>query len=166
MRKLVSLIAGLTLLFFVFAKKKEHSMLDPLLNTELTQEEVRTYRYLLALQEIYLGAPVDGSLNVAAICRYLDANQGAIFCTCGRWYPLSGGIKECLSLDDEMLDQNTDHHKLQTADHEDLQEQIRRWEAFRALYSQAVYAQSEVKVALKRVLAINLYYFSCNLAEG
>lgn len=144
-------------------------MLDPLIGTCLTSDQIRVYRYLLALQEISLGREIEHSLQVESILLYLQ-NVKASYCKCGRWFLEE--IKECLHQSDEYNHDKSLQHMLLIATPEELNRMIAEWELFRSRYYDTVnkggkFRDSNKATAfLTRRNTINMYYYAKNLIEG
>jgi hypothetical protein len=164
-------IIGCTIfiLSFVCTKKARTSMIDPLIGTSLTPEQIRTYRYLLALQEISLGREVDHTLQVEDILIYLQ-NIKAAYCSCGRWFLEE--IKECLHQSDEYNHDKASPHVVMVATPEHLNRMIADWELFRSRYYDSSNKGGRYKderkatAFLTRRNTINLFYYAKHLIEG
>jgi hypothetical protein len=168
-RTLIVIGCTLFLLSFVYKKARTSIMIDPLIGTSLTPEQIRTYRYLLALQEISLGRDVDHTLQVEEILIYLQ-NIRAAYCTCGRWFLEE--IKECLHQSDEYNQDKTSPHVVMVATTEHFNLMIAEWELFRSRYYDTSNKGGKYKderkatAFLTRRNTINLYYYAKHLIEG
>ena len=165
------LIVGCTILLlsFVCIKKVANTLLDPLIGTSLTTDQIRVYRYLLALQEISLGRAIDHTLQVESILLYLQ-NVRPAYCTCGRWFLEE--IKECLHQSDEYNHDKTLIHLMLIATPEHFNRQIAEWELFRSRYYETVNKggkfkdERKVTAFLTRSNTVKMYYYAKNLIEG
>lgn len=115
---------------------------DPLLGTDLDEQEIRLYRYLLALQTTSFGNRFNQPLSAELVRAFLS-RFGATKCSaCERYF--FSGVLYC-----------TVHGGTLTVkvSKQELDKQVEEWEEFRRALSQA----SRIKI--NRASAIRLYYY-------
>jgi hypothetical protein len=131
--------------------RKVPSMIDPLKDSGLTDEEIRRYRYLLALQDIteFGQKKIQASLAIDDIRDFLLKSTATQCPVCDRWY--FGSVRYCPA----------DHVTTREVNEEKLSQQISTWEDFRKRYSET----TRIKGFTRR-LAVRLHYYLDHAAQG
>jgi hypothetical protein len=145
--------AAIFLLLVPMLLRKMYTMLDPLLQSGLSEHDIRLYRYLLALQIISAMGQSDNhpTLEVDRIRQFIEEHKdGARVCPmCGRFY--LANMAHCPY-----------HHLLtRPIDHDVLVHQIGIWEQFRKTYVEATRIRG-----LTRVGTIRLHWHLTHKGEG
>lgn len=121
--------------------RKVENMIDPLKETDLTDEEIRRYRYLLALQDISGVARTEASVSADAVREFIETRAACQCFSCGRWYVSS--VAYCPHDHVTTIPRNTAQ----------LDKQVSAWEEFRKRYAET----TRIK-GITRVIAVRLHY--------
>ena len=140
-----AIIVSALVVFLAYATgkaRKRMAIIDPLKDSGLTDNELRTYRYLLALQTLSsYENKIPSDMSVEHIRKYIDETATCLCSVCGRWFLAS--VTRCPYHLVPMFQVTPD----------DLQKQIAEWEMFRQRYTQT----SRIKIT--RAITIKLAYY-------
>jgi hypothetical protein len=130
--------------------RRINAMIDPLLQSGLPVEEIRLYRYLVALQALSSGNTALPTLEVDRIKTFIDAHKdNARVCpVCERYF--LENVHYCPYHHLVTLPVNSDH----------LTRQISEWEAFRKSYVE----ETRIR-GLTRIGAIKLHWIITHQGE-
>jgi hypothetical protein len=132
-------ITGVALLALLYLAKRIPMILDPLSNSDLSDDERLVFRYLLTVYEL-------SQVPLYDIPK--DAESVRIFCTISR----VGYCKECAAIYIDLDGICPQHHLLAKVDRETFKDRVLQWEELRKAYCKHIKMQT-----MTRIQAIKMY---------